>query len=204
MPWCRRTICSASSSNKLDAGREAGPSQSNSQWSRAPGFPQVGGYPRLSSARKGSRCPNRPQLMPAGRAARRTKAESLGWLPRLGSVGYQPLGRCWWLPGWAPGSSHRFRDHLRRWPHCRAMAGWSGMSVAEPLATGGRPADRPRDPQRSRVPGAFALPHLTDWNGRNRDKGTGRVVRVSRLDAFDRRRRGYGGDCAHSADMGIM
>ena len=28
------------------------------------------------------------------------------------------------------------------------------------------PPKRPRDPQRSPVPGAFALPHLTDWNGR--------------------------------------
>ena len=78
------------------------------------------------------------------------------------------------------------------------------MSVAGPLATGGRPADRP--PRPTAKPGTegirTASPNRLERT--NRDEGTGRVMRVSRLDAFDRRRRGYGGDCAHNADMGIM
>ena len=129
---------------RQNAGREAGPSEADSNRSRVLGFPQVYGYPRLSSARKDSRCSNRPQLMPEFKSARCSKqneGREPRLAPRLGTVGCQPLGRYWRLSRWASSSAHCFRDHLRRWPHCRAMAGWSGMSVAGPLATGSRPAE---------------------------------------------------------------
>ena len=74
---------------------------------------------------------------------------SFSMIPRL--VGESVLGFriCRLSDAWAvlvasrvgAGQRAPFRDHLRRWPHGRAKAGWSGMSVAGPLATGGRPAE---------------------------------------------------------------
>ena len=87
--------------------------------------------------------------------------------PHLESVGFQPLGRCWWLPGRGTGPHAPFPGPS---PAMAARPGHGGMEqdVGGRAAVHGQQTRRsaPHDPQRKPGTGAFALPHLTDSNSR--------------------------------------